>query len=55
MERLLATLRRDGSGGVHLGVAAGNVRAIGFYQHLGFTPLIEDREARVLWMGHPLR
>jgi len=55
LDRLLAALRRDGSRGVHLGVVAANVRAVGFYQHLGFTPLIEDREARVLWMGHPLR
>ena len=55
MERLLATLRRDGSGGVHLGVAASNVRAIGFYEHLGFTPLLEAYEARAVWMGMPLR
>ncbi len=55
MERLLAVLRRDGSRGVHLGVAAANVRAIGFYEHLGFRPLLEEREARVVWMGHPLR
>jgi len=31
------------------------VRAIGFYEHLGSTSLVEDREARVLWVGHPLR
>jgi len=55
MQRLLETLRRDGSDGVHLGVAAANVRAIGFYEHLGFVPLLEDDEARAVWMGLPLR
>jgi len=55
MQRLLETLRRDGSDGVHLGVAAANVRAIGFYEHLGFVPLPEDDEAGAVWMGLALR
>jgi len=41
--RLISTLtgelRRHGSRGVHLGVRPANVRAIGFYRHVGFTQL----------------
>jgi len=55
MERLLEALRRDGSAGVHLGVAAANARAIGFYEHLGFIPLGEGQEGRAVWMGKRLR
>jgi ribosomal protein S18 acetylase RimI-like enzyme len=36
MEILLDALRDRGAPGVHLGVAAANHRAIGFYTHLGF-------------------
>jgi ribosomal protein S18 acetylase RimI-like enzyme len=32
-------LRRRGTRGVHLGVRPANVRAIGFYRHVGFTEL----------------
>lgn len=39
LEHLLDELRARGVGGVHLGVDAENERAIGFYRHLGFTPL----------------
>lgn len=39
METLLARLRTDGVKGVVLGVAASNTRAVGFYQHMGFTQL----------------
>jgi len=55
MERLLEDLRRDGSAGVHLGVAAANARAIGFYEHLGFIPLGEGQEGHAVWMGKRLR
>jgi GNAT superfamily N-acetyltransferase len=41
--RLISTLadalRRRGSRGVHLAVPPANVRAIGFYRHVGFTQL----------------
>ena len=37
--RLQAALRAGGSPGVHLGVGGKNVRAQGFYRHLGFTEL----------------
>lgn len=41
--RLITTLtdalRRKGSRGVHLAVRPSNVRAIGFYRHVGFTQL----------------
>jgi ribosomal protein S18 acetylase RimI-like enzyme len=33
---------------VHLGVARTNARAIGFYQHLGFTTLAEDEHSLTL-------
>jgi ribosomal protein S18 acetylase RimI-like enzyme len=35
----LTALRDRGSGGVHLYVTAGNHRALGFYEHLGFSEL----------------
>ena len=37
MDALLTALRAGGSRGVHLSVTQDNRRAIGFYQHLGFT------------------
>jgi ribosomal protein S18 acetylase RimI-like enzyme len=37
MTTLFAALVERGVTGVHLGVAARNGRAIGFYEHLGFT------------------
>jgi len=39
IERNLATLRRLGSPGAHLGLSTLNMRAYGFYQHLGFREL----------------
>lgn len=39
LEALFAALRAGGSPGVHLGVGGKNVRAQGFYRHLGFTEL----------------
>ena len=39
ISRLTDELRRHGSCGVHLGVRPANVRAIGFYRHVGFTQL----------------
>jgi ribosomal protein S18 acetylase RimI-like enzyme len=39
MNRLLADLRARGVPGVHLGVDARNLRAVGFYEHLGFEHL----------------
>lgn len=37
MEHLEASLRAAGSPGLHLGVAPANVRALGFYQAVGFA------------------
>lgn len=37
LDRLFAQLVEGGSHGVHLGTARSNSRAIGFYEHLGFT------------------
>jgi ribosomal protein S18 acetylase RimI-like enzyme len=52
MATLLDALRADGSIGVHLGVAEANVRAISFYEHLGFEALHADGVTRT--MGLPL-
>jgi ribosomal protein S18 acetylase RimI-like enzyme len=43
IDTLLAALRRDGVRGVHLGVAAANHRAMGFYAHLGFALIDSER------------
>ena len=40
IERNLQTLRRLGSPGAHLGLSTLNMRAYGFYKHLGFVELI---------------
>lgn len=37
MKRLIGALRDQGSVGLHFFVASANQRAVGFYQHLGFT------------------
>jgi ribosomal protein S18 acetylase RimI-like enzyme len=42
VERLLDSLRADGSPGVHLLVSPRNARAIGFYRALGFEELVND-------------
>lgn len=41
MDRLFTALREAGSPGVHLGVGTRNVRAQGFYRHLGFRELAQ--------------
>ncbi|MEF2277536.1 GNAT family N-acetyltransferase [Deinococcus sp. YIM 134068] len=41
MNRLFTALREAGSPGVHLGVGTRNVRAQGFYRHLGFRELAQ--------------
>jgi ribosomal protein S18 acetylase RimI-like enzyme len=52
MERNLATLRRLGSSGAHLGVSVRNARAISFYRHLGFRELLTEG---CIYMGLELR
>jgi ribosomal protein S18 acetylase RimI-like enzyme len=49
VERLLAELRARHVIGVHLGVAAENANAIGFYAHLGFREV--DTEPGGILMG----
>lgn len=39
LERVVGSLFDAGSPGIHLGVGAKNLRAIGFYEHMGFTRL----------------
>ena len=54
MGRLLARLAADGSHGVHLGVDPSNVRAIGFYAHLGFVQVAlagEGEQGGAVWMA----
>ncbi len=48
LDALFTALRDGGSTGVHLGVAEANQRAIGFYEHLGFTELHVDGITRTL-------
>ncbi|ROS78928.1 N-acetyltransferase [Cellulomonas sp. PhB143] len=52
LETLFDALRADGVPGLHLGVSEANVRAIGFYEHLGLRRL-PTPEGLVL--GLPLR
>ena len=42
MDALFARLAEDGSTGVHWGVSRANESALGFYRHLGATPIAED-------------
>jgi ribosomal protein S18 acetylase RimI-like enzyme len=48
MEQLLGALADAGAPGVHMGVAAANVRAVGFYERLGFTTLSSREDGRVM-------
>lgn len=52
IERLLDDLRGRGIRGVHLGVAADNDNAIGFYEHLGFRQV--ETEPGGILMGRRL-
>ncbi|WP_205857606.1 GNAT family N-acetyltransferase [Phytoactinopolyspora endophytica] len=54
MDRLLDQLAVFGSPGVHLGVSARNSQAIGFYQRIGFTPLLVEPPADRKPTGHVL-
>ena len=48
IDALLTELAAAGAPGVHLGVAARNTRAIGFYEHLGFRTLHDGPDARLM-------
>ncbi len=50
MDTLAESLRADGSAGVHFGVSAKNARALGFYEHLGFTELYANAFSHTLGM-----
>lgn len=52
IERACAQLAERGVPGVHLGVVAGNDRAIGFYERLGFARF--RHEPDVVWMTRAL-
>jgi ribosomal protein S18 acetylase RimI-like enzyme len=49
MQTLFEALRSRGSIGVHLGVGDRNVKAIGFYERIGFQEL--TRTPGAIWMG----
>ncbi|MEO8881847.1 MAG: GNAT family N-acetyltransferase, partial [Devosia sp.] len=49
IEAEIESLRRSGVPGVHLGVSSTNYRAIGFYEHVGFTRLAEGDGG--IWYG----
>jgi len=48
VETLLSALRDAGAAGVHLGVRERNVRAIRFYERLGFTTLDTNTHGRLM-------
>lgn len=50
MRTLLDAQERAGVPGIHLEVATANVRAIGFYEHLGFTTLRIDGDTTIMGM-----
>lgn len=51
IERLLMLLRQAGVPGVHLGVSLQNEQVCGFYQRLGFTPIMRSN---AIYMGQLL-
>ena len=57
IEQNIATLRRRGSPGTHLGVSMINTPAIGFYDRLGFKELLRVGEGKdgCVYMGKSLR
>ena len=52
MATLFDALRARAVPGIHLGVSPTNLRAVGFYEHLGFEVL--DRDPHVILMGFRL-
>jgi ribosomal protein S18 acetylase RimI-like enzyme len=56
LDALFDSLRRRGSPGVHLGVSARNIRAQGFYRHLGFRELtrVGSEQEGTVYMGREL-
>jgi GNAT superfamily N-acetyltransferase len=54
MARLIAALAAKGVPGLHLGAAARNTHALGFYHRLGFTALPAAPEAGAIFMTRDL-
>ncbi len=60
MTAMFALLATDGATGVHVGVGPGNTRALGFYDRLGFTGLLQtprmpsSTRPSVAFLGRPL-
>jgi ribosomal protein S18 acetylase RimI-like enzyme len=57
LEQVMATLRRRGSPGAHLGVSELNTPARGFYERLGFKELtrVGSGADGCIYLGRPLR
>lgn len=57
MEAVMARLRARGSPGAHLGVSVRNLRAVGFYERLGFRELVRVGSATdgCIYMGKRLQ
>ncbi|MFD6178637.1 MULTISPECIES: GNAT family N-acetyltransferase [unclassified Isoptericola] len=51
LEAVLDAVAAAGAPGIHLGVGGRNVRAIGFYEHLGFRTLEEQPWGRTMGMS----
>ncbi|MCP5520942.1 MAG: GNAT family N-acetyltransferase [Verrucomicrobiales bacterium] len=56
MDQVMDILRQKGSSGAHLGVSIRNLRAVGFYERLGFRELIRvgTAEDGCIYMGRRL-
>ncbi|MFC8599095.1 GNAT family N-acetyltransferase [Isoptericola sp. NPDC057191] len=55
LEAVLEAVTDAGAPGIHLGVGGRNLRAIGFYEHLGFRTLQEQPWGRTMGMLLPAR
>jgi len=54
MARMIHSLAATGAPGIHLGVATRNLRAQGFYRHLGFAALPAAPDAGAIFMTRDL-
>jgi len=54
LETFFGAAGQAGAIGVHVVVVAGNVQAIGFYRHLGFTPVEVADRGGIVYLGRRL-
>lgn len=55
IEIFVAAAADAGAPGVHVGVAPGNLRAIAFYRHVGFTPIPVPDAGSAVYLGRATR